>query len=82
MFMQFTRCKQPVQRFYRPGNAIDWLRDQSANNMRNAIRVEQDENHADEILDFMPVGAIFYNYTRVNVSQCKWEQLIFLGPFA
>ena len=44
------------------------------------IRVEQDENHADEILDFMPVGAIFYNYTRVNVSQCKWEQLIFLGP--
>ena len=45
-------------------------------------RVEQDENHADEILDFMPVGAIFYNYTRVNVSQCKWKQLIFLGPFA
>ena len=46
------------------------------------IRVEQDENHTDEMLDFMPVSAIFYNYTRVNVSQCKWEQLIFLGPFA
>ena len=27
MFMQFTGCHQPVQRFYWPTNAIDWLRE-------------------------------------------------------
>ena len=26
MFMQFTGCHQPVQGFYWPENAIDWLR--------------------------------------------------------
>ena len=26
MFMQFTGCHQPVQDFYWPENAIDWLR--------------------------------------------------------
>ena len=26
MFMQFTGCHQPVQRFYWPENAIDWLK--------------------------------------------------------
>ena len=26
MFVQFTGCEQPVQRFYWPENAIDWLR--------------------------------------------------------
>ena len=26
MFMQFTGCQQPVQGFYWPENAIDWLR--------------------------------------------------------
>ena len=35
MFMQFTGCHQPVQGFYWPENAIDWLR-QCSNNMRNA----------------------------------------------
>ena len=35
MFMQFTGCHQPVQRFYWSGNTIDCL--ENANNIRNAI---------------------------------------------
>ena len=34
MFMQFTGCHQPVQGFYWPENAIDWLKND--NNMHNA----------------------------------------------
>ena len=37
MFMQITGCHQPVQGFYWPENAIDWLRyANKTNNMRNA----------------------------------------------
>ena len=37
MFMQFTGCHHPVERFYWPENAIDWLRVKKSFSYRGAV---------------------------------------------